>query len=291
MAAIKRILFPVDFSERCSGAARYVEVFAGRGEAEVTLLHIDVPPDPVWGLPDYFDADVWAQFLVERRAKLEERLQSFLAEELKHFRVVRKLCEGDPARRILEYAAANKPDLIMMPTHGLGIFRRYILGSVTAKVLHDAQCPVWTAAHTELAPPLEQIHVGRMLCAIEPGPEATKVLQWAAGLAREFDSELMVAHAVPIEQSRPAKYLNSEFFAGLVKDAETAIRELQNQIGTQAPVLIEGGRPAEVIHDLAAKAKADLVLIGRTGATKGIGRLRTNGYAIIRSSPCPVVSV
>ena len=39
MPQIKRILFPVDFSAACRGAARYVEAVAGRFEAEITLLH------------------------------------------------------------------------------------------------------------------------------------------------------------------------------------------------------------------------------------------------------------
>ena len=48
-----------------------------------------------------------------------------------------------------KWAKANQIDLIMMPTHGYGRFRALLLGSVTAKVLHDADCPVWTAVHRE----------------------------------------------------------------------------------------------------------------------------------------------
>jgi len=48
----------------------------------------------------------------------------------------------------------------MMPTHGLGGFRRFLLGSVTAKVLHDADCPVWTGVHLERAPHSKQLSSG-----------------------------------------------------------------------------------------------------------------------------------
>jgi hypothetical protein len=39
MSPIKRILFPVDFSESCLGTARYVEAFAGQFDSEIMLLH------------------------------------------------------------------------------------------------------------------------------------------------------------------------------------------------------------------------------------------------------------
>ena len=60
-----------------------------------------------------------------------------------------RVAEGDPGSRIVEAARASGFDLIMMPSRGRGTFRSALLGSVTAKVLHDAECAVWTAAHTE----------------------------------------------------------------------------------------------------------------------------------------------
>ncbi len=55
---------------------------------------------------------------------------------------------GDPASLIIDYTNDNGIDLICLPTHGYGTFRRALLGSVTAKVLHDAGIPVWTSAHS-----------------------------------------------------------------------------------------------------------------------------------------------
>ena len=53
-----------------------------------------------------------------------------------------------------------------MPTHGYGIFRSMLLGSVTAKVLHDAACPVWTGVHVEETPP-NSAAFERILCAVD----------------------------------------------------------------------------------------------------------------------------
>ena len=59
----------------------------------------------------------------------------------------RILVTGDAATRIAEVAKSGF-DFIIMPTHA-GTFRRMLLGSTTAKVLHDADCPVLTSKHAE----------------------------------------------------------------------------------------------------------------------------------------------
>jgi len=68
-------------------------------------------------------------------------------DELSGISVQRCVQSGDPALHITQYARQKKADLIMIPTHGYGSFRSLLLGSVTANVLHDAECPVWTTAH------------------------------------------------------------------------------------------------------------------------------------------------
>ena len=47
---------------------------------------------------------------------------------------------GDPARRLLERAAAA--DLLVVGSRGLGAVRRLLLGTVSEKVLQHAPCPV-----------------------------------------------------------------------------------------------------------------------------------------------------
>jgi hypothetical protein len=83
--------------------------------------------------------------------------------------LIKQFAEGDPASIITEYAARNRVDLIMMPTHGYGTFRSLLLGSVTAKVLHDAECPVWTGVHTADTVISGQVQLAHL--AVETGGE------------------------------------------------------------------------------------------------------------------------
>jgi nucleotide-binding universal stress UspA family protein len=290
MNLLERILFPVDFSARSDGASVYVEALAGRFLARLTLLHVVEIPIALTGTVE-FGAMPMQEFKKEHVRYAQERLETYLAEELKHLDVDRVVMEGDAGREIVEHAHANHSSLIMMPTHGMGPFRRYILGSVTAKVLHDAHCPVWTGVHLEDAPPLEQVTLRRIVCAVDLGPESERALRWAAAMAGEYQASLLLAHAEPMVESRPGKYFDQELFVTLYNQAREAIAELQKKAGTSAEVRVEAGEPARVIRALAQREAADLVVIARGSAGEGHGRLRTHAYGIIRNSPCPVVSV
>ena len=102
-------------------------------------------------------------------------------------------------------------DLIMIPTHGYGRFRNFLLGSVTAKVLHDAKCAVWTAAHVEHEQLSSHIDLQSVLCAVDLDAEGLSILRYAADLANEYGAKLRVVHAIPASEARPQKYLDSEF--------------------------------------------------------------------------------
>jgi nucleotide-binding universal stress UspA family protein len=61
-------------------------------------------------------------------------------------RVTLDLAEDESAHPIVEHTQQSSDTLIMMPTRGYAPFRSLLLGSVTAMVLLDAPCPVWTGA-------------------------------------------------------------------------------------------------------------------------------------------------
>lgn len=97
---------------------------------------------------------------------------------------------GDPSASITAYAEQNYVDLIMMATHGYGKFRSLLLGSVTAKVLHDANCAIWTAAHTEDPGLAEHLECRNILCAIDLTPDSAGLIRHLVDLARKFAAKL-----------------------------------------------------------------------------------------------------
>ena len=98
------------------------------------------------------ERQVFTIFLLKGLQHSQRNLGEALKPELNGLAVKRVLVEGNPARAIVRTAHDEKVDLIAMPTHGYGAIRRFLLGSVTSKVLHDSECPIWTGAHLEEGP-------------------------------------------------------------------------------------------------------------------------------------------
>jgi nucleotide-binding universal stress UspA family protein len=226
-----------------------------------------------------------------RNAQAQRDLAAFISSELPDIPVTKLVVEGDPAHKIVDYSHDEGMDLIVLPTHGYGPFRRFILGSVTAKVLHDAECPVWTGVHIQEAPPAEAIAFKHVLCAVDLGPHSERTLGWAAQFAQSLGARLTIVHATPLLDYGETAYFDPNWRAMLTAQALEKIAALQTSMGTQAEVLVESGDVAKVVRRFAEQGRADLLVIGRSSEAGLLGRLRANAYAIIRESPSPVVSV
>jgi nucleotide-binding universal stress UspA family protein len=261
MLHLQKILFPVDFSERAIGASHYVRAMTERFHSDLTLLHVVEP-------------STHDSAAVDKVALRKLELQQFLQTELRPFRVSRIVREGDPARIVVSLAQSEKMDLIMMPTHGWGVYRRFILGSVTAKVLHDAACLVWTCSHAEQAS-REKAVCRKILCAVDLGPMSKRILDLAYDLAQLNRASLVLVHVCQT----------------LELEARERAAALAAQVHPVPEIAIGAGDVAATLQRIAAEQNADLVVIGRSTADAMLGRLRSNAYSIIRQTPCPVISV
>ncbi len=285
---IRRILFPVDFSERSRAIAPFVLSMAKRHNASVVAMHIIQPPPPLYGgmntvYPESFD-------YTESRKTLLKNLDEFGARELPGTDVSSFVDVGDPATSILTYAQDNGIDLICMPTHGHGAFRRALLGSVTAKVLHDAGVPVWISAHAPEASHRAHPQPRHVLVAIDPDHGGREILDTAVALAGETGATLEIVTAVAEGVIAPGM-ADADLEQLLLDGTRELVAKLQFEAGTQLGTIIEIGSPAKVIRAAALSQRADLVISGRSHTHGLLGRLRANGYAIIRDAPCPVMSI
>lgn len=138
---VRRILVPIDFSERSKAAIPVAEELAEVYEASIELFFvIDEAELPVPGAPLLGPVHV-APEEVEARFR---KLMKDLVKEYRNGSVVEGTVQvGSPAATILDYAA-DHADLIVMSTHGRRGLQRFFLGSVAEKVIRRAPCPVFS---------------------------------------------------------------------------------------------------------------------------------------------------
>ncbi len=160
MRHLPAILFPFDFSP-AGLAMPYVGTMAQGFSAPVTVCMLSI-----WS-----PSMIWDRVLRRRAYPLAHRsrtlqnsknlgtsangssksYEEFAKNRFADVNHATKIEDGDPAAVIECVAQRENVDLIMMPTNGPGKFRRMLVGSVTAKVLHDVDYPIFTTAH-ESAP-------------------------------------------------------------------------------------------------------------------------------------------
>jgi nucleotide-binding universal stress UspA family protein len=288
VTTIQNILFPVDFSPSCVAMAAYVKRAATMFAAQVTLIHVF----------DLYSHDAFQLYVrplpevAEEQGNLaRERLDSFLNAEFPPAEAQRIVLASNAAKQVVQFARAGKFDLIIMPTHA-GFFRRNLLGSTTAKVLNDADCPVLTTQHVETISPRQLDH-REWVCAIGSDADSERVLRYASQAAKAVHANLTLVHVIPAsEPSLPAELgLEEGVHSAKTEAARRRIKELQSTAGSHASASIVIGPIKEMLTEEARRLRADVLVIGRSPQSGVLGRLGDLSYALARDAPCPVLSV
>lgn len=285
-----KILYPVDFSDRCRKVAPYVQAAVKRHGASLTLANFVEIPALWYGTAEAPCApDLNIGNLMEAAG---EQLKCFAKEFFPDTNAKLLVEEGEAGAAITDMVRELGIDLVMMPTRGRGRFRAALLGSATAKVLHDVHCPVWTAAHAETPGYPASPEWRKVVCAVDSTPDALRLINCAADMASSYGASVHLVHALPPPPATlMEEYLSRDFDEAVKEDARRAITDLQRQAGTNFRLCVEAGDVAPIVAAAADKDQADLILIGRGTLPHFAGRLRTHVYSIVRDAPCPVLSI
>jgi nucleotide-binding universal stress UspA family protein len=289
MFPYRRILFPVDFSSACTAIVPYVQDMTQRFQTELHLVHASAP--------EVFYASEFGWQVAatlpnpdEQQRSDEKRLADFAAEQFKGFHPHITVRGGYPAAVIEDFVRHNGTDLIMLPTHGRGLFRRLLLGSVTTRIIHDLSCSVWTGAHID--PTLLRTHLPyqRILCAVEPGMDSAHVVKAAAGVAMAYGAELSMVSAIEWPTDDPLIDPGT-YWERIRSSAEHELAEYSRSISIPTGTRIVYGPIAKALRDAAIQQPADLLVIGRGESQSPLSGVLSNLYSIVRETPCPILSV
>jgi nucleotide-binding universal stress UspA family protein len=251
----------------------------------VTLLHVFEIPATWYGASEA--SFVNTECFNALRDSAEQRLKEYTI-KVPEARVERILAGPDVAGEILNWVNEHDVDLIVMGTHGYGALQVWILGSVTAKVLHSATCPVWTDSLLHARP--NDPAISKILCAVEIMDEAIPLLRFTKQVAEELGATVRLIHSVPELETRPNRYFDFDLHRYLAESARVEIAKMQREAATEFPLTVSGVGISDALAEAAREHGADLVVIGRGKAQKALGRFQTHAYEIIRCAPCPVLS-
>jgi len=136
--AILRILVPIDGSKY---AVRGLELALGLADATGAMLTLLEVAEDFGPLPGYYEAPPQD---VDRVAWLADKRWESVAPTLADTSVrwQRRVETGDPADTICRVAEAEETDLIVMGSRGLSAVGRFLIGTVSDRVVHHAPCSV-----------------------------------------------------------------------------------------------------------------------------------------------------
>jgi nucleotide-binding universal stress UspA family protein len=284
MLSFTKILLPVDLEEPSPFAAHQAAVLAHHFHSEFLILHV-VRPLSYFNIHKLGHHDL----LTEEIKQAEAKLDAALLAELAGLSARRIVVRGDPGRLIPQIAQDENADLIVMQTHGYSALAGALMGSVTAKVLDRAHCPVWAAAPPEQTA-ARDLSVRSVLCAVDFNHHDITTARGAAELADAFRARLTLAHVTPsVENYGPGgSYVLPDFKEALVGSSTRQLTQLRDELGINAEIFIGSGPIPKVLAQAAKETTADLLVIGRRTS---INRLGANNFAIIRDSHVSVLNV
>ena len=270
----KRILVPLDGSKTAESALPYARTLAERLGADIELLEvIDV------GEISGNASAATAALLNDARAR--SRPDQYLAETAKTFPGTSarwRVEQGSAASVIIDLAAENKETLIIMASHGRSGMQRWLLGSVTEKVLRGTSNPLLLVRASE------QISDGQagfksIVVPLDGSEAAELALKKALELARPMKAEIVLSRAYELPATAyyraddyPASAAafiptRAELVEGMSREArdylDDKVREIGDGVEVRAEIL--EGPAAERIIDLAESMTGSLVAICTRG--------------------------
>ena len=294
---IRRILCTTDFSRFSNLAISYALSLAGEFDAKLYVCHvIDLTTAGMYGEAflafDEQETRITARAHKELRAVLENRHPDW--EPL--------VVSGHPADEILRLSEEKQVDLVVSATRGRSGLKRFIIGSVTGRLMRTLSCPLLVVQSLEEPPEVpipQQFMMKRILVGCDFSEDSNLAFQHGVSLAQEFQAELHLVHVI-----EPSVYKD------LLKPAPSVVDELRETLHDRLSEKLESmvpdevfkwctlktnllaGHPHEELIKYARLNKIDLIVLG----IRGHGRVETliigsTTDRLTSRSPCPVLCV
>ena len=281
------ILLPFDGSEGAIEVLHHVSQLADWADATIQILYVaDTTRDSVTVVEgETIDMlEQKGEDIVEEAAKtLDTHSVSYDTD----------VVQGNPSPTIVDYAERYEQDLVVMPTHGREGVSRYLIGSVSEKVVRLSSGPVLTVRmqpDETVEFPYENI-----LLPTDWSTAATHAADHVLSLAASLDATVHVLSVVgetalglDVRSTSPGR----ENEQAATEAVEAVVSEAETRGVTDIVRHIEDGTPIEEILGCIESNDIHAVGMGTTGK-RGTDRILLGSVAekTVRSAPTPVLTI
>ena len=287
MISINKILCPVDFFPASDAAVKYAASLASNYDAKVHLLHVITPV-----LPSNYEYAINTVEIMSELQKAAKAETAALAGRTKEAGVP---CDveirvGDVYDEIKKSIEAEKPELVVMGTHGRRGFQRWLMGSTTEKLLRHSPVPLLTISASG-EKPVESPRFQRILVTTDFSTGTPDALTHAFSVAQENEAQITLLHVIQdVAADISGKYRDS-----LIRGVE---KQLQDLIPAEAKnwcdvnTRVETGQPYRIILRLLEDEKIDLLVMNIHG--KGMldrALIGSTAERVVRAASCPVMLI
>jgi nucleotide-binding universal stress UspA family protein len=292
-----KILIAYDGS-KCSEAALDDLSRAGlpeRGEALiVSVAEVWLPPPNIEPEKGGDETDDYIESIVETHrhkgellvAEAEARVRDArerTANILPGWAITTKATYGSPAWEILAAATHFKPDLIIVGSQGHSALGRLLLGSISQKILTEAECSVRVArGRVEVDPsPV------RLLIGFDGSAGAMAAVR---SVARRLWPSDTVVHLVAATDTLQLPAEETAIDSAWISGFTAAAADLLKKMGLSVETTLTSGNPNHVLIDEAERWHADCIFVGANAVGSRLERflLGTTSAAVAARAHCSV---
>jgi len=294
----RNILCPIDLSDASARPLAYAAAFARWYEARLTVLHVVPTFDPMQVRSGSLGDAISIMQPMPREQVLDELRRALDAATTATPDATLAAEAGDEVATIVDRAVTMPADLLVMGTHGRSGFDRFLLGSVTEKVLRKAPCPILTVPpHAPAKAPVD-VTFERILCPMDFSPSALQAFGFALDLARQAGGAVTLLHAIEwlADEGHAHAHFNvKDYRQHLNEDAHARLQALiaeQPRAKCAMEKVVASGRAYREILATAAAQGADLIVMGAQGrGGVGLALFGSTTQQVVRAATCPVLTV
>jgi nucleotide-binding universal stress UspA family protein len=284
--SLQKIMLATDFSPASEKAASYARALARRFASTVEIVHVFDP-----SIVSNYEQAIIALPVSERLRISNENLER-LRDDFSGSRVDARIVSREghrPFAGLLKVAKEHEADLIVTGTQSKTGVKRFVLGSTAEQLIRNAECPVLTVGPN--AKPAEDapLEFQRIVFATDFSAEAAKAAVYALSFAQDSSARLYFCYVLGLQMGPSPQ---REFLDGAFESALQRMIPESSYNWCNPECVVEHGNAAEAILELAARVKADLIVLGARKASFWLTHIE-HGLtpSLLAQATCPVMTV